>query len=224
MLISRSIFRRIVECVSLISILVTVVSCDKNDEKGKNGEATVYAENCIPYYVEPNSLIFNESRNAGSEAAFSLLFKGIQIDPKTDKGRYELLSKKYGDLGFDNYRALESDGALSVAIDSISVVSDVDIDESHPRGTDLSDIIKLKTRSFYRYIKSGYREYQDQYSDKDKLISEYTKEDFTLLFYNKGLEFHFDSSYMVKGIHNLTIIIFFEDGKKISILQSLKFN
>ncbi|MBP5703362.1 MAG: hypothetical protein J6X12_01515 [Paludibacteraceae bacterium] len=218
----RKIIKHIVGYMSLFSILVSVISCDK----GKKGddEATMYAKNCIPFYVEPETFKLNKSRNNGSEPAVFLIIDGNQIDEKSNREKYNLLAKKYGDVEFDNQRALESDGAISVAIDSISVISDADIDDSHPKGTELSDIVKLNTRSFYRYIKSGYKESQDQYSDKDKLISEYTKEDFTLLFYNRGLVFHFDDATVIKGTHNLTITVFFEDGKKISTLQTLKFN
>lgn len=218
----RKIIKQVVVYMGLFSILVSVISCDRG-KKGDN-ESTMYAKNCIPFYVEPDALILNKSRNIGSEPSIFLTIEGIQIDERTNKELYNLLAKKYGDIGFNNNRALESDGAISVAIDSISVVSDADIDASHPKGTELSDIVKLNTRSFYRYIKSGYKESQDQYSDKDKLISEYTKEDFTLLFYNRGLVFHFDSATVIKGTHNLTITVFFEDGKKMSTLQALKFN
>ena len=59
---------------------------------------------------------------------------------------------------------------------------------------------------------------------KDKFISEYTKEDFTLLLNRHGLGFHFDNTKVVKGTHNLTISIYFENGKKLSTTQTVKFN
>lgn len=218
----KKIIKQVVVYMGLFSILVSVISCDKGNKR--ENESTMYAKNCIPFYVEPNALILNKSRDIGSEPSIFIKIEGFQINEKSNKEQYNLLAKKYGDVGFNNYRALESDGALSVAIDSISVISDTDVDVSHPKGTELSDIVKLNTRSFYRYIKSGYKESQDQYSDKDKLISEYTKEDFTLLFYNRGLGFHFDDATVIKGTHNLTITVYFEDGKKMSTLQTLKFN
>ena len=62
------------------------------------------------------------------------------------------------------------------------------------------------------------------YTYKDKFISEYTKEDFTLLLNRHGLGFHFDNTKVVKGTHNLTISIYFENGKKLSTTQTVKFN
>lgn len=219
----KKIFKKIVRYVSLVFILAFVGSCDKNEEGGKEREAMVYAEHCIPYYVEPNALVLSEYWHYNSEPGIVLEIEGTHIEERSNKEDYEVLTTKYGDVGYNYYRAIGADGAISVAIDSISVISDNDVDESHPKGTELSDMIKLNTRNYYDYIKSGYMEEGGRRSEKDKFISEYTKEDFTLLFNKHGLGFHFDSTMSVKGTHNLTISIYFEGGKILSTTQTVKF-
>ena len=219
----KKIFKKIVRYVIFVSIFAFVGSCDKNEDEGKEREATVYAEHCIPYYVEPNALVLSEYWYYNSESGIVLEIEGTHIEERSNKEDYEVLTKKYGDVGYNYYRAIGADGAISVAIDSISVISDNDVDESHPKGTGLSDMIKLNTRNYYDYIKSGYTEEGGRRSEKDKFISEYTKEDFTLLFNKHGLGFHFDSTMSVKGTHNLTISIYFEGGKILSTTQTVKF-
>ena len=217
-------FMQIVRYVGLVSILAFAGSCDENED-GNSGVATEYAESCIPFYVVPDTLVLKEGKYLDSEPVVTICVEGESIyqNHDSDKARYEVLAKKYGDIGYNRNASIGRQGAISVAIDSISVVSDVDIDASHPKGSELSDIVKLNTRSYYLFIKSGYKETNDQYTDKDKFISEYTKEDFTLLFNRHGLMFHFDSTMAVKGNPNLTITIYFEDGKKLSTTQKLKF-
>lgn len=220
----KNIFRQIVKYVSLISILEFAVSCEKVEEGGDS--PNVYVESYIPFYVEPDSLVLNGMWYDSVPGV------GIRVEGKTiyqnhnsDKIQYEALAKKYGDVGFNRKAAIGRDGAISVAIDSISVISDVDVDASHPKGTELYDIVKLYSKNYYYYIKSGYKE---EFAKNDvehyKLISEYTKDDLTVLFCKRGLEFHFDSTIAVSGTHNLTITIYFEGGKKLSTTQTVKFD
>ena len=220
----KKIFEKIVRYVSFVSILAFVGSCDKKEYEGWDSPY-VCVESYIPYYVVPNSLMLNESWNYNFEPGFVLKIKGIDIvqNKDSDKDQYNALAKKYGDVGYNSKAPIGREGAISVAIDSISVVSDTDIDTLHSKGTELSDIVMLNTRSYYLFVKSGYKDTNDQYTDKDKFISEYTKEDLTLLFNRHGLGFHFDSAKVIKGTHNLTITIYFEDGKILSTTQTLKF-
>ena len=225
----KKIFMQIVRYVCLVSILAFVASCDKNEDEGNNnsGVANEYAESYIPYYVEPDSLVSKFGMWLDSVPGVGIRVKGKSIDQNrtSDKAQYEALAKKYGDVGFNRKAAIGRDGAISVAIDSISVVSDADIDASHPKGTELSDIVKLYSKNYYTYIKSGYK---DEIAESDgehyKFISEYTKEDFSLMYCKQGLEFLFDSTIVVKGIHNLTITIYFENGKILSATQSINFD
>ena len=225
----KKIFMQIVRYVGIVSILAFVASCDKNEDDGNNnnsGVANEYAESYIPYYVEPDSLVLNGMWYDSVPGV------GIRVEGKTiyqnhnsDKIQYEALAKKYGDVGFNRKAAIGRDGAISVAIDSISVISDVDVDASHPKGAELSDIVKLYSKNYYTYIKSGYK---DEIAESDgehyKFISEYTKEDFSLMYCQRGLEFHFDSTVVVSETYNLTITIYFENGKKLSTTQAINFN
>ena len=224
----KKIFRQIVRCVGLISILAFASSCDKNEDEGNNnsGVATEYAESCIPYYVVPDTLVLKEGKYLDSAPVVTICVEGkcIYQNHDSDKAQYEALAKKYGDIGYNRKTSIGREGAISVAIDSISVVSDADIDASHPKGTELSDIVKLNTRSHYLFIKSGYKDTNDQYTDKDKFISEYTKEDLTLLFNRHGLIFHLDNTMAFKGTQNLAITIYFENGKILSTTQVINFD
>lgn len=221
----KKIFGQIVRYVSLIPILAFAVSCDEVEEGWDS--PYVYVESYIPYYVNPDSLALNESWKYHSEPGIVLTIKGRDIyqNIDSDKTQYMVLAKKYGDIGFNRKAAKGREGAISLAIDSISVVSDADIDASHPKGTELSDIVKLYSKNYYTYIKSGYK---DEIAESDgehyKFISEYTKEDFSLMYCKQGLEFLFDSTIVVKGIHNLTITIYFENGKILSATQSINFD
>lgn len=221
----KKIFMQIVRYVGLVSILAIASSCDENED-GNSGVATEYAESCIPYYVVPDTLVLKEGKYLDSEPVVTICVEGkcIYQNHDSDKARYEALAKKYGDIGYNRKTSIGREGAISVAIDSISVVSDVDIDASHPKGTELSDIVKLNTRSHYLFIKSGYKETNDQYTDKDKFISEYTKEDLTLLFNRHGLIFHFDNTMALKGAQDLAITIYFENGKILSTTQAINFD
>ena len=224
----KKIFRQIVRYVGFISILAFASSCDKNEDEGNNnsGVATEYAESCIPYYVVPDTLVLKEGKYLDSEPVVTICVEGkcIYQNHDSDKAQYEALAKKYGDIGYNRKTSIGREGAISVAIDSISVVSDADIDASHPKGTELSDIVKLNTRSHYLFIKSGYKDTNDQYTDKDKFISEYTKEDLTLLFNRHGLIFHLDNTMAFKGTQNLAITIYFENGKILSTTQVINFD
>ena len=222
-------FRQIVRCVGLISILAFASSCDKNEDEGNNnsGVATEYAESCIPYYVVPDTLVLKEGKYLDSEPVVPICVEGkcIYQNHDSDKAQYEALAKKYGDIGYNRKTSIGREGAISVAIDSISVVSDADIDASHPKGTELSDIVKLYSKNYYTYIKSGYK---DEIAESDgehyKFISEYTKEDLTLLFNRHGLIFHLDNTMAFKGTQNLAITIYFENGKILSATQSINFD
>lgn len=220
----KKLFRQIVRYVVLISILAFAGSCDENEDEKKERESTEYAEHCIRYYVVPDTLVLSEYWQYNSEPGIVLEINGTHIEERSNKEEYEALTKKYGDVGYNYYRAIGADGAISVAIDSISVISDTDVDEFHPKGTELSDIVKLYTRNYYDYIKSGYTEEGGRRSEKDKFISEYTKEDFTLLYNKHGLGFHFDSIKVIKGTQNLTITIYFEDGRNLSTIQTVNFD
>ena len=224
----KKIFRQIVRSVSLVSILAFAVSCDKNED-GQRESPYVYAKHCIPYYVVPDSLVSDSlvlNYRYHSEAGFFLKIEGRVINggsksEQTEKEEYEALAKKYGDEEFNRKADIGRDGAISVAIDSISVVSDADINQSHPKGSDLTDIIKLYSNNYYTYVKSGYTLVTPE---NDKFISEYTKDELTLLFYKLGLGFRFVNYMEIKGTHNLTITIYFENGKKLSITQTVKFD
>ena len=82
-----------------------------------------------------------------------------------EKERYDQLCQKHKDVSYNQKRSIG--GVLDIEsvtyndcdFTEITVTADKDFDESHPAGTNLSDIVRFMTWSPYRYILSGYSKY-----------------------------------------------------------------
>ena len=79
--------------------------------------------------------------------------------------RYAQLCEKHKDLSYNQYRVIggvldrESVTYNDCDFSMITINADMDFDEMHPAGTDLSDIVRFLSWSPYRYIISGYSAY-----------------------------------------------------------------
>jgi hypothetical protein len=51
--------------------------------------------------------------------------------------------------------------ALAYPLDKITICCDKDFDAEHPAGTPLDDIVALRLKTYYDFIKSGYKAYND---------------------------------------------------------------
>lgn len=82
-------------------------------------------------------------------------------DNPEDVSRYEELKTKYSDTSFngyiDPYQGYPE--ALSSDLQSIEIFALDDLDETHPSGSLLNDVIHVNIRSLYVYIAGGYKDY-----------------------------------------------------------------
>lgn len=220
----KNIINHIAYFASFFTIVIFFAGCEKNESKENDTEVySEYVENYVPYYISPETMEQNSYWNFGSEPSIVLVISGSRISKtnSSTKAIYDSLASKYGDLNYKRNAEIERDGALSVAIDSIIIVSDCDIDSEHPKGSNLSDIVKLSTKGYYEYINGGYKQID---LGKDKLISEYKKYELSLLCHKHGLGFHFDKTLSIKGTHNFTITVVFENGKSLTSTQTVDFD
>ena len=84
-----------------------------------------------------------------------------------EKEKYDQLCKKHNDLSYNQYRMLAYNPPIDYSsvtynecdFTEITVTTDKDFDETHPAGTDLSDVVRFMSWSPYRYIMSNYSKY-----------------------------------------------------------------
>ena len=97
------------------------------------------------------------------------------------------------------------------------VGSSADWDAEHPAGTSLNDLARFSSNTPWPYIQSGYtQKYHEQlngeYYPVDKLISELTPDDMTLLP-RGGFYFRFVTRPAQPGKHTLFVRLTADDGK-----------
>lgn len=100
---------------------------------------------------------------------------------------------------------------------NLEVWSSADWDAEHPAGTLLNDLARFYSNTPWPYIQSGYtQKYHEQpngeYYPVDKLISELTPDDMTLLP-REGFYFWFVSRPAQPGKHTLFVRLTADDGK-----------
>ena len=150
-------------------------SCSKSDDNEDSrtpvGEAFdppngTYME----AFIRPDSLILsfikgNSSYLSRIQTDFSLdnthrrncVIYAYASAYKSDVAKYKEYAKYYCDTAYYESHTIGYDcvGCL-MPLNSISVVADQDIDESHPTGSSLNDLFKISYSRFYQYIKNGY--------------------------------------------------------------------
>ena len=100
---------------------------------------------------------------------------------------------------------------------NLEVWSSADWDAEHPAGTSLNDLARFSSNTPWPYIQSGYtQKYHEQlngeYYPVDKLISELTPDDMTLLP-RGGFYFRFVTRPAQPGKHTLFVRLTADDGK-----------
>ena len=84
-----------------------------------------------------------------------------------EKKKYDQLCIKHNDISYNQYHVFmgkpprdeETVAYFACDFTEITVTADKDFDETHPAGTDLSDIVRFMSWSPYKYILSGYSKY-----------------------------------------------------------------
>lgn len=156
-------------------------------------------------------------------------------EPETEEERllqerFEELSEKNGDVGFDRWVSGTVDNLPDVwntdnLISAISIVSNADFDESHLAGESLADIVQIEYCTHKQFIENGYEHQDEQRAVNDytgdvvtKLLSEFSKEDSLFMdvnFYEYGNSignrFTFVQKPTLSMLHTITMTIEFED-------------
>ena len=153
---------RLRSCLAIAFALLTLSGCDKYQ-----------MTKCPSYVVCYISLEDISLRTVPSSSNCFIIHHGKDYPQKeyglhssgTDKEQYDQLCLKHNDLAYNRYRSIlkdmDSESVTYNDLDftSISVTADRDIDEAHPAGTDLGDIVRFMSWSPCRYIQSGYSKY-----------------------------------------------------------------
>lgn len=111
-------------------------------------------------------------------------------------------------------KSSETDPPVAYPVSGVSIVSDADFDESHPAGSDLSDITTVCTESWGEFVLNGYPRGDEQLIYLSKKFSEFTHNE-------KCLWWHGGKSFVIplptlSRTHHLTVTLSFEGGKSIS--------
>ena len=231
-------FSHILICV----LSFTLFSCEKEETSHGNSVYMHKSPNLINGYVFPDTMeIRYDGVDTLSNAKFRLYNKGfiasrvladyeswkyanIQerlIDRKDYDRSIELfdsLSIVYHDTNYNDRTPLGYNWALAYSVDSISIVSDADYDDSHKAGNNLADITNIVTGSYYNCIANGYKS-KDIYIGKK--VSELSETDRILMqtrnggLYNLMAEFSIPQSKRPKEQH-ITVTYHFSNKKNLS--------
>jgi hypothetical protein len=152
-------------------------------------------------------------------------FLGDYKSTGTEKGVYDALCEKHGDMTFlrdffirDGFGPHSTD-AIGVDFLSIDITSDSPFDEEHPAGVSLGDIVKLSSYSLKPYIDSGYTYinnygYHRNYHSFDKYFSELTSDDLMLLGRSAYIgDLEFDGEPTLSKTHTFTVTMTADDGR-----------
>ena len=171
-----------------------------------------------------------------------------------EKEKYDQLCIKHNDLSYnqdhiiigDPPRDYESVTHFECDFTKITVTTDKDFDETHPAGTDLSDVVRFMSWSPCKYILSGYSDYYHydksdvsdafdtmmrrslskecfnedmEYFPIDKLVKDLTADDLILVGYNPLAYLgmlYFDKLPSEQGEYEIAVSIKTDDGKTLS--------
>lgn len=91
-----------------------------------------------------------------------------------NRERYDELCKLHNDISYNTKRSYMASPLWGVcsAVDfkSISVISDSDFDDAHPKGTTLNDIVKFVSNSPKKFIDSNYKATFDWSKDSPEIF------------------------------------------------------
>ncbi len=134
---------------------------------------------------------------------------------------YDALCEKHNDVSYNRQVRLpldfSEDSRCFRDFVNLEVWSSADWDAEHPAETSLNDLARFYSNTPWPYIQSGYtQKYHEQpngeYYPVDKLISELTPDDMTLLP-RGGFYFWFVTRPAQPGKHTLFVRLTADDGK-----------
>ena len=178
-----------------------------------------------------------------------------------EKKKYDQLCIKHNDISYNQYHVFmgkpprdeETVAYFACDFTEITVTADKDFDETHPAGTDLSDIVRFMSWSPYKYILSGYSKYYHydksdvsttfdsmmrrymnkecfyekmEYYPIDKPLKDLTAEDLILVGY-KALStlgmLYFDKLPTGEGEYEVAVTIRTDDNRNLSNTVKMQF-
>lgn len=182
---------------------LSLLSCESESEGGGNSEAWGYkSKNLVTGYLIPEKMRVSQVMSDSSDAILDVEINGFvasralveferseytlsanhllkENDFEKSIAVFDSMSVVYKDTAFNKMIPMSGYWALALPVDAISVVSDMNYDDAHPAGSDLSDFVRISTSS---YGNSVLNEYAVPYSSYiEKKLSELTRQDRTLL-------------------------------------------
>lgn len=160
-----------------------------NVDHSKEAEVAVYSsrdiEVALPFYAYARQNV-REKEDASSQ---ELHAKHQQISQANGDLYYNKWFED-NDSDFEHFTTVwNTDKPFS----AITIVSDADYDEAHPKGTPLNDVIDISYYTYRHYIKNGYKHAEDRVEHSDcrnpwgdmvtKTLSEWDAEDSLFMDY-----------------------------------------
>ena len=222
---------------SLISIIpIFTNSCSKEEEVNWKSVTWVQeSKNLVTGYVFPEEMsLFNCTDSIGDSIYINVDVIGYVVGHKDIRGReqfakmsdeefskrlavFDSMATLYNDTSYEGRVRIIGNWALAYPIDSILITADIDYDQKHKAGSNLSDLVNVKSHSYGKSILSNYK---TSITGVDKHVSDLTKEELTLFGanymgdYNTGY-FSFPKSAIPKDC-KLTVTYFFSNGQVLS--------
>jgi hypothetical protein len=163
--------------ILLVGLLL--FSCSKDDNvsssNGTSPEAALSpaTANYMEYFYKPQSMKLeyypeSEWREEANIAVVMPIFSNYDCNsteyyyprpslPDSIRLRYNDYVNYYGDTTYWQRHTKEINGVGCIMpLKSISVVADKDLDEAHPAGTPINDLLDIGYARLYSYIKGGY--------------------------------------------------------------------
>ena len=141
---------------------------DKTDEtrkdENKDDNVEVPAEetgmwvssHCITEFVVPSKI--EVARNAGQHWLKITGDEYITHDPRAQSYEKAMeFAEFYSDTSYTGGIHPGLNRALAYPIEDITIYCEKDFDVEHPAGEPLDDVVKLEFKSFYEFIKNGYK-------------------------------------------------------------------
>lgn len=240
-----------------ILLLVFLYSCNRTDKSSTMISSYIRSYEKIVGFDRVNQLTPNEDELSFSNCVVSFFFvprENIEnlacVHSLREKKEYDYdisckrdtpevfdsLRNHIGDINcpeqycpdLSQYTTCSQPSAIVDKIVSVVITSDKDWDETHPAGSSLNDIVKVRFASHYPFISSGYEPqyciYDGMYEPTNTQIvdvSELEYNDLYLLDPNVSLKFYFN---VPEHIHSCTLSFKFFTEEQQEFVGSILIN
>lgn len=119
------------------------------------------------YYEVSKIIVYSNSESIYLQADGVYHTTGPFIDKPSDKALF--FAELYGDTAYTGNVYPGQHPALAYPIDKITISCDKDFDDEHHAGEPLDDIVQLDYKSYYDFIKGGYKIKPEYRNNTEKL-------------------------------------------------------